>query len=151
MLEIPTHLPLPKKVKHVACSGFSSFVICEDGSVLFWGSSLQQSKKYSKATRLKLPGRALAIACGWYHALVVLENGDLYAWGENGDGKLGLGDQAARETPTKVPLEGVVKVNCGGHQSLAITKEGMKKREEGGTREGGGRAGRRERRRKVGI
>jgi alpha-tubulin suppressor-like RCC1 family protein len=64
------------KVKHVACSGFSSFVILEDGKVYFWGSSLLQNTTDPKPILLKLPHPAVTIACGWYHALVLLENGD---------------------------------------------------------------------------
>ena len=54
------------------------------------------------------------ISCGYYHSALVTEDGDLYTFGEPDGGKLGLGNNAEAEVPTKVELtseEGeVVKV-----------------------------------------
>ncbi|MGJ4843703.1 RCC1 domain-containing protein [Leifsonia sp. Le1] len=54
-------------------------------------------------------------------------NGTLYAWGANDVGQLGLGDSAARDTPTFVPMPGgasVVSASAGVNASIALTSTG---------------------------
>jgi hypothetical protein len=88
-------------------------------------SDLSTSAGTFEPIEVPLPGPATEIACGWYHGLVLLEDGILWAWGQNEDGKLGIGESQFYEpTPKKVLLEGVKKIACGGHHSLAITENG---------------------------
>jgi alpha-tubulin suppressor-like RCC1 family protein len=57
--------------------------------------------------------------------MVLTKNGKLYGWGRNDDAKLGVEDFEDRLTPTHVPMpfSDIVKVFCGGHYSMVVTKE----------------------------
>ena len=66
------------------------------------------------------------------HIVAVTSDGKLFSWGHNGYGQLGQGLAVTSgqyiSSPQKIegPLEGtaVVKVACGGHHTLALTKGG---------------------------
>ena len=60
------------------------------------------------------------------HSAAIASDGSLYTWGgKNTDGKLGLGDNTDRYTPTKVPgLSGVITVSLGDSHSAAVTSDG---------------------------
>ena len=59
-------------------------------------------------------------------------DGELYSWGHNGYGQLGQGlavtsgNQLSFPQRIEGPLNGVpvVKVACGGHHTLALTRDG---------------------------
>lgn len=42
------------------------------------------------------------VTCGWNHSMALTSAGEVYAWGNGSDGKLGLGDELDRGTPTLV-------------------------------------------------
>jgi alpha-tubulin suppressor-like RCC1 family protein len=42
------------------------------------------------------------VTCGWNHSMALTSTGEVYAWGNGSDGKLGLGDEQDRSTPTLV-------------------------------------------------
>ena len=49
----------------------------------------------------------IGVAAGAYHSMAILgiakrKASELYAWGDGYKGKLGLGDERARSTPTEV-------------------------------------------------
>ena len=64
--------------------------------------------------------------------MVVTSDGELYSWGHKGYGQLGQGLAVTNghlvRFPHKIegPLDGVpiTKVACGGHHTLALSKEG---------------------------
>lgn len=63
------------------------------------------------------------------HTLAVTTDGRAYSWGDGYKGKLGLGDQESRFTPTQIPRvsfnnEYVRQVSAGGIHSSAVSEEG---------------------------
>jgi hypothetical protein len=56
--------------------------------------------------------------------MLLTKTGELWGVGRNEDGKLGLGDTRERETWTKVDIEGVQKVVCGGHFTMPLKENG---------------------------
>ena len=65
------------------------------------------------------------LACGSQHCLVLTAEGELYACGNNSHGELGVGDTAARPSPTRLDsLPSHMRfcaVSAGGSHSLTLT------------------------------
>jgi len=106
-----------------------------DGTVWSWGYNGEGQRgdgttgtaTTDTPTKITLPAGAVAaeLAVGGHHALVRLSNGDVYAWGRNTNGQLGLGDTAARATPTKVTLpRPAIAIAAGRDHSLAVLDDG---------------------------
>ena len=68
------------------------------------------------------------LACGSQHCLVLTAEGELYACGNNSHGELGVGDRAARASPTRLDsLPSRMRfcaVSAGGSHSLCIEAGG---------------------------
>jgi uncharacterized protein (TIGR03118 family) len=73
-------------------------------------------------------GEIVSVSAGLVHGTFLTADGDLYSWGLGNFGRLGLGDQEDRSTPTKI--EGVlddkhvVVATHGNGASYAITDDG---------------------------
>ena len=79
----------------------------------------------------------VSISCGDSHSMVVLESGMLVAFGSGENGRLGLGDELKRTTPTVVHglraeilddeiVRDAVKVKavaCGGRHTLVLSRD----------------------------
>lgn len=77
--------------------------------------------------RLPLPpdsGEIMQLACCWY-SLFVLTTTGLWACGDNEYGQLGQGDTAKRDVLTRVPLEEVEWIRCGGSSVYAMRRNGL--------------------------
>ena len=82
---------------------------------------------FSRWTQVPLPegsGDVIQVACCWY-SLFVLTTSGLWACGDNDDGQLGQGDTAQRNVLTRVPLEQVDRIRCGGSFVYAATGNGL--------------------------
>jgi alpha-tubulin suppressor-like RCC1 family protein len=69
----------------------------------------------------------VSVGCGWDHCLAVTQKGELYAWGSGANGKLGCGDEKARETPCRVVVGGGERVSvarAGCEHSACVTEGG---------------------------
>jgi alpha-tubulin suppressor-like RCC1 family protein len=67
----------------------------------------------------------VAVAAGDFHSFALSRNGTVMTCGENGEGQLGLGDTAQRDTFTVVPsLSDVVDIDAGYNHTIAVTCEG---------------------------
>jgi alpha-tubulin suppressor-like RCC1 family protein len=66
------------------------------------------------------------IARGDHHSAALAVDGSVWVWGANDYGQLGLGDTAARSTPTKITQHVVLftDVVAGGHHTVALTADG---------------------------
>ena len=76
-----------------------------------------------------LPAPVRQVAAGYGHTGIVTEAGDLLMCGEGGDGRLGLGDEEDRATPTRVARalfdgEAVLMVACGTFHTVVVTEGG---------------------------
>ena len=62
------------------------------------------------------------------HTLACSNDGEVWSWGDGYKGKLGLGNQESKDTPTKIDPahfgDPVSQVACGGIHSSAVTKRG---------------------------
>jgi alpha-tubulin suppressor-like RCC1 family protein len=69
------------------------------------------------------------VTCGWNHSMALTSTGEVYAWGNGSDGKLGLGDEQDRSTPTLLPYFAqeripVQNITAGYYHSSAIDEFG---------------------------
>ena len=92
-----------------AAGGFHSAAVGEDGTLFVWGSGADgQLGTGDTANRLAptlvagLPAPVRQVAVGAYHTGMVTEAGDLLMCGRGWNGRLGLGDEENRTTPTLV-------------------------------------------------
>jgi hypothetical protein len=84
-----------------------------------WEWSLK--KVTSDVVQFSIGGRDMAGIFG----LVLKRDGKVYAWGENGNGQLGTGSTARKNSPTLVPLEKkAVQVSAGIYHSYALLEDG---------------------------
>lgn len=66
----------------------------------------------------------LGISCGLFHSALLVD-GELWTWGKGDAGRLGLGSELPKYTPTSNPhLEDVRSVAFGGLHSAATTEDG---------------------------
>ena len=103
-----------------AAAGFAhSAAVGEDGSLFVWGSGFYgQLGTGDTASRLAptrvtgLPAPVRQVAAGIHHTGIVTDAGDLLMCGHGEDGRLGLGDENKRATPTLVARTGAQQKLC---------------------------------------
>ena len=129
---------IPGKVKLIKCAGdnpteSACYVITEDGALYVWGKNsygqLGVGNEVNKNTPIKVTainGKVMELIIGNYFSVyAILEDGSLYAWGNNESGKLGVGDEVNKNTPTKVNLPGKIKeLITTGWSVYAILEDG---------------------------
>ena len=119
-----------------AAGGYHSAAVGEDGSLFVWGFGYRgQLGTGDAASRLAptivagLPAPVRQVAAGYEHTGIVTEAGDLLMCGCGEYGRLGLGDEDDRATPTLVARalfdgEAVLMVDCGALRTAALTEGG---------------------------
>ena len=104
-----------------------------DGALGFGSSFLKSSMFFQKIESLPSEVRFKEISCSkgehHGHTLALTDDGHVYSWGDGYKGKLGLGDQESRFTPSLIDPkhfndEEVKHVSAGGIHSAAVTKDG---------------------------
>ncbi|XP_057543736.1 RCC1 domain-containing protein RUG3, mitochondrial isoform X2 [Amaranthus tricolor] len=126
---------LPVPVASVACGGFFTMVLTEEGKLWTWGAN----SNHELGTGDKVGGwkprlissledvRLVQIACGGYHSLALTEDGKVLSWGHGGHGQLGHYSNQNQKVPTVIEAladERVISIACGGSSSAAITETG---------------------------
>ncbi|KMT09131.1 hypothetical protein BVRB_6g132380 [Beta vulgaris subsp. vulgaris] len=126
---------LPVPVAAVACGGFFTMALTEEGKVWCWGAN----SNYELGTGDKVGGwrprlissleevRIVQIACGGYHSLALTEDGKVLSWGHGGHGQLGHSSIQNQKVPTMIDAlvdERVISIACGGSTSAAVTESG---------------------------
>ena len=113
-----------------------SAAVGEDGSLFVWGPGEHgRLGTGNTATRRAptrvggLPAPVRQVATGQYHTGIVMEAGDLLMCGRGEYGRLGLGDEEDRTTPTLVARvlfdgEAVLMVACGRVHTAVATEGG---------------------------
>jgi alpha-tubulin suppressor-like RCC1 family protein len=105
------------------------------GHVLAWGRNdfgqlgNGTSTDASTPVRVRLPGgtKVQQVRAGCDHTVALTSTGHVLAWGINGNGQLGNGSIASRETPVRVRIPRgakVTAVRAGCDFSLALTSGG---------------------------
>ncbi|KAM3570285.1 hypothetical protein VYU27_007655 [Nannochloropsis oceanica] len=120
------------RIKQVACGGFHSACVTEEGDVLtFGGGEHGQLGHGDKTNRMSpcvvkaLEGKSIIQAtCGWSHTVALTMDGKVYTFGNGDHGKLGHGDSSKATTPRLVdPL---------AHVKVAQVSSSRRRREGGG-------------------
>lgn len=99
-----------KNPKQIACGGFHTAVVTDDGCVYtFGGGEHGQLGHGDKINKLKPTlvqaletSRITQITCGWSHSVALSEDGKVWTWGNGDHGKLGLGNGRKYSTPQLV-------------------------------------------------
>ncbi|KAH9624030.1 hypothetical protein KSS87_008623 [Heliosperma pusillum] len=126
---------LPVPVAAVACGGFCTMALTEQGQLWGWGAN----SNYELGTGDKVGGWrprqipslenvcVLQVACGGYHALALTDDGKVLSWGHGGHGQLGHSSIQSQKVPTMIEAlaeERIVSIACGGSSSAAVTETG---------------------------
>ena len=110
-----------------------SAAVGDDGALFVWGhdgnGQLGTGDTANRLARTRiagLPAHVRQVAAGDFHTGIVTEAGDLLMCGYGRDGRLGLGDEDDRTTPTLVARavfdgEAVLMVACGEEHTAAVT------------------------------
>ncbi len=127
-----------KNVVAVAAAAYSSFALCDDGSLVAWGYNDEGELGDGTTTTSPLPvavaipsGKLVAsLAAGQYHTLAVCSDGSLFAWGYNNRGQLGNASTLSSISPVAISGSGalasktVISVSASGAHSLALCADG---------------------------
>ena len=113
-----------------------SAAVGEDGALFVWGLGDDgRLRTGDTANRLAptrvagLPAPVRQVAAGVVHTGIVTDAGDLLMCGDGRNGRLGLGDEGNRMTPTLVVRavfdgEAVLMVACGEEYTATVTEGG---------------------------
>jgi alpha-tubulin suppressor-like RCC1 family protein len=129
------------QVVAVAAAAYSSFALCDDGTVAAWGfnddgelgngTTVTSLVPVMVTTTGALSGkRVAALAAGQYHMLALCTDGTLVAWGYNKRGQLGNDSLAASSQPVAIGSFGAlagktpVGISAGAYHSLARCADG---------------------------
>lgn len=101
---------LGKRPIQIACGGFHSAVVTEDGKMYtFGGGEHGQLGHGDKVNKVKPtlvqaldPIFLQQITCGWSHSVALTSKGEVYTWGNGDHGKLGHGSGKKVSTPQLV-------------------------------------------------
>jgi alpha-tubulin suppressor-like RCC1 family protein len=115
----------------IAAGGFSTSVVCEDGSIMSWGYNLDgqlgDGTTAHKYTPVITSGLSDVVKTynGWSHSHFLKSDGTVWACGENYACSLGDGTSSQRETPVQIPsLSNVIDIASGTHFTLFLKSDG---------------------------
>ena len=92
-----------KKAKEVACGGFHTIVLVEDGSLYSFGNGQGgqlghcnfECKLIPTLIKVPLEGKCvLQVSCGWMQSMALTSEGRVYTWGYGSLGQLGHGSDS---------------------------------------------------------
>ena len=91
-------------------------------------AAVVQSARFRRPCACCCCGRLVsAVACGYAHSLALCENFEVLSWGSGWKGKLGLGDDHNRLTPTLIPSlkrKHLKQIVAGSFHTLALSEGG---------------------------
>ena len=127
------------KVVGVAAGEEHSAAITSEGHLFTWGSGsfgkLGHGEPSDESTPRRVgldhlqPGSRFVtmVGCGFAHTVALCQNHEVLAWGSGFKGKLGLGDDQNRLTPTPLTVlkrKHVKMFACGSFHTVAVTETG---------------------------
>ena len=124
-----------KMVVAAAAGEEHSLAAASDGEMFAWGSGsfgkLGLGDPTDESTPRPVTAAAghhvTAVACGYAHSVALCANYEVLVWGSGWKGKLGLGDNQNRATPTPIQMlkrKHVLQVACGSFHTLALAESG---------------------------
>lgn len=118
----------------IACGGWHSVVVCEDGSVNAFGENATGQLGNGANEDSSVPvstgiTNAVAVAAGGdqleAHSLALKEDGTVWAWGSNIYGQLGNASTNNTSTPVQsILLSDIIAISSGGWHSVALKNDG---------------------------
>jgi len=136
---------LGKRPIQIACGGFHSAVVTEDGKMYtFGGGEHGQLGHGDKVNKVK-PTLVQAlddiflqqITCGWSHSVALTSEGEVYTWGNGDHGKLGHGSGKKVSTPQlveKLVGQKVVRVASYNEHTACLIEPHYSVTTQGGSR-----------------
>ena len=129
-ISTPTHIPNLPKIKEVACGGWFTVCVDEEGGMWSFGYNyfgqlgLGNTTDYN--TPQKIPDIPLvqSVACGVCHTLFITNDAKLWSIGMNNFGQLCLGNKENQITPKQTSFSNVSKISCGENYSLFQNTDG---------------------------
>ena len=132
---------LPGKAADIAASGYTSYALLEDGTVVAWGRGdvgqlgIGGAGTKGSETPVRVSGLAnvTQIAASGGMALALLKDGTVRAWGSRQSGMLGDGLDPKRYLETGPPalspgpvpnVSNITQISAGGGHVLALTASG---------------------------
>ena len=136
----PVRIPNLPVIRAVAAGNGQSLALDEDGKV--WGFGNNEYGQLGRGSfggainptpayvldedgePLGTQSRIIQISCGFIHCLALDANGEAYAWGSGAQGRLGLGDESAKNVATRLSnLPRTIFVNAGQFHSVAVDED----------------------------
>ena len=123
-------------INQIACGGYHTFIIKNDGSVWCCGyggngglglNSTTAQKTFVQVTT-NISNDVKQIACGHYHTVIIKNDGSVWSCGDNDHGQLGLGNTTPQKTFTQVTTNinnDAKQVVCGHYHTYIIKKDGV--------------------------
>ena len=118
----------------VSAGGYHNLAVKTDGTMWSWGGNSYGHLGLGDTTNRFSPVQVgalttwLNIAAGSNHCVAIKTDGTMWSWGDNsntGAGRLGLGDQERRSSPTQIgALTNWLKISAGRYHNLAIKTNG---------------------------
>ncbi len=114
----------------VSGGSYHGIAVKTDGTIWTWGRNaygtlgLGNTTDYSSPKQVGAGTTWASIAGGSSHCVAIKTDGTMWSWGDNsntGAGRLGLGDQERRSSPTQIgALTNWLKISAGRYHNLAI-------------------------------
>jgi alpha-tubulin suppressor-like RCC1 family protein len=146
MVETPTMLELPGKIRQAAIGNATAYALLEDGTIVAWGENAEGQlgngpmggsvalgtypKPSSRPVKVTGLSDVVQVEAGNRHAVALREDGSVYAWGQREHGEIGDGKPTGLRAvsaagPVRVPgLEGIARIAVGPTHNLALRKDG---------------------------
>lgn len=91
--------------------------------------SKQSSKTYPVPRFCSFNVLIKDIACSEQHSAFITQSGHIFSMGSNSEGRLGIGDQATKQSPSPCLIESMSlyrasSISCGWGHTVVITEEG---------------------------
>jgi len=137
---MPACIDFKEPVIIVACGGFHTVVLTDDGRVYSWGDGRygqlgNLARKHNMHSTPHLIDHLVSykvsvvnISCGQYHTAAISNQGKLFTWGSGKWGQLGHGVRLDERFPRKVESDRKMglftKVACGDRHTAVVNDEG---------------------------
>lgn len=125
--------PVHKKIAQVSCGTAHSLALTTDGGVYSWGSGQSGRLGHGDVQDRDAPTLIQILVHAHEHAIVQVSSGDshclalsrsglVYSWGSGGYGRLGLGSELDRYSPSLVSSlqQHATSISCHTFHSLAV-------------------------------
>mmetsp|Transcript_21239 Transcript_21239/g.27128 ORF Transcript_21239/g.27128 Transcript_21239/m.27128 type:complete len:558 (+) Transcript_21239:73-1746(+) len=99
-----------QKITQIACGGFHTAAITEDGKLYTWGGGEHGQLGHGNKENCHRPTlvqsllsqKLTQVTCGWSHTVALTNDGNVYTWGNGDHGKLGHNNKKKLTVPQLV-------------------------------------------------